>query len=96
LNQYLFGLAAEPIRGFTYSFGYALGQQNRLPAGQYPGLQLPYASGTTAPTLTIGSGYRNGVFVMAAFDLNIFQTVFSRVFGGLTALGPPSGTSGGQ
>ncbi|MGB9457860.1 MAG: hypothetical protein WCB12_17555 [Bryobacteraceae bacterium] len=103
LNQYFFGVAAEPKRGFMYSFGYVLGQQNRLPAGQYPGEQVPYsnAGGTaapsyTAPTLGSATGFRNGVFVMAAFDLNIFQTVFSKVFGGLTNLGPPSAGTGSQ
>jgi hypothetical protein len=102
LNQYLLGVAAEPERGFTYSFGFALGQQNRLPPGQYPGQQVPYATtatgtGTyTAPTLGSASGFRGGVFVMAAFDLNIFQTVFSKVFGGLTNLGPPSTAAAGH
>ena len=107
LNQYFLGLAAEPIRGFTYSFGGTVGQQNRLPLGQYPGQPVGYtgSGGTTptytAPTLGSASGFRAGAFAMVAFDLNLFQTVFSKAFGGATSLGPPGAgttttTTGGK
>jgi hypothetical protein len=97
LNQYYGGLAFEPLHGMTIGAGFVTGSQQRLSASNYVGQYLgPTQVGTTAvsaPPLPTSTVFRYGGFVMIGFDINIFQTIFSKVTNVGTASAPSSTTT---
>jgi hypothetical protein len=97
LNQYYGGLAFEPKHGITIGAGFATGSAQRLPPSDYVGEYLgpTEVSGTavSAPTLSPGTVFHYGGFVMIGFDINIFQAIFSQVANVGTPSAPASTTT---
>lgn len=88
LNQYFYGGAAEPLRGFNITVGGVYGSQTSLPRSWsfQPGDQV---TAPTVPTVPSATRFRNGVFFMLGCDTSLFQAIFGSIWTNVTTIGAP-------